>query len=462
MAELYRVLSVSGGKASGPDNIHPMLLRKLSGRGRSALLSLINRSWEEGRLPASWRRADIVPILKKSKPAGQVKSYRPVSLLSCVAKVAESLVARRLEHWAESGNHLPDLQSGFRKGRSTTDALALIVQRAFDGLNTQKKRSRTLVVAVDFQAAFDRVWRCGLLRSLVDRGIPARWLRWIRSFFSDRRARVRWNNTYGRWRVLKEGVPQGSPLSPLLFILATAPLADALREAAPEAVAPCYADDLTITTQDKETDIAASSAQLALDATSAWCKDNYATISPDKTEALLITTHPREVNAKLQPQLLVDGQQVTYNRSPKILGLTIDSQLTFTTQAAQAAAKMKRRCSILRAVAARNWGANTSTLRHLYCSFVRPAGLDAAGVWWPFTSPTTRKSLESANLLAARTITGVGAGARGATTCMDAGLPPLDLLARRDAASIMLQLQRHPSGHPLTALLEPPPPIPPG
>ena len=456
MVELERVLSGTGGKASGPDGIHPLLLRKLSEPGRHALLSLVNRSWREGRLPASWRRADIIPILKKSKPADQVKSYRPVSLLSCVGKVAESLVAKRLEHWAESGNHLPDLQSGFRKGRSTTDALALIVQRAFDGLNTQKKMTRTLVVTVDIQAAFDGVWRGGLLKFLADRGIPARWLRWIRAFFRDRRARVRWNNTYGTWKILKEGVPQGSPLSPLLFILATAPLSDAIQEAAPEVVAPGFADDLTITTQDKEPATLAVAAQRALDAASAWCKESYTTISSTKTEALVITTHPREVNAKLQPRLLVDGQQVTYNRSPTILGLTLDSQLTFTTHAAQAASKMKRRCSILRAVAARNWGANTTTLRHLYCSFVRPAGLYAAGIWWPFTSPTTRKSLESVNLLAARTITGVGAGARGTTTCMDAGLPPLDLLARRDAAKIMLHLQRHPAGHPLSGLLEPP------
>ena len=457
MVDLERVLSGSGGKASGPNEIHPLLLRKLPEPGRLALLSLINRSWGEGRLPALWRRADIVPILKKSKPAGQVKSYRPVSLLSCVGKVAESLVARRLEHWAESGNHLPDLQSGFRKGRSTTDALALIVQRAFDGLNSQRKMTRSLVVAVDFQAAFDRVWRGGLLKFLADRGIPARWLRWIRSFFRDRRARVRWNNTYGKWRILKEGVPQGSPLSPLLFILAAAPLSSAIQEGAPEVVAPGFADDLTLMSQDKEPATAAVTVQRALDSTSAWCKESYTTISSAKTEALLITTHPREVNAKLQPQLLVDGQQVVYNRCPTILGLTIDSQLSFTTQAAQAAAKMKRRCSILRAVAARNWGANTSTLHRLYCSNVRPAGLYSAGIWWPFTAPTTRKSLESVNLLAARIITGVGAGARGATTCMDAGLPPLDLLGKRDAAKIMLQLKRHPAGHPLSELLEPPP-----
>ena len=200
-AELEGALASPGGKASGPDNIHPLLIRKQSPAGKKALLDLLNRSWAEGRVPSDWKKANIVPILKKNKAPDSVRSYRPVSLLSCVSKVLEALVGRRLERWAEEKNLLPDTQAGFRKGRSTTDCLTRIVQRAFDNLNN-KKMVRTLVTAVDFEAAFDRVWRGGLLSRLAGEAIPHHWLRWLRAFLTDRRARVRWNTTQGSWRTL--------------------------------------------------------------------------------------------------------------------------------------------------------------------------------------------------------------------------------------------------------------------
>ena len=74
---------------------------------------------------------------------------------------------------------------------------------------------RTLLVAIDFRAAFDTVWRGGLLRNLTEAGIPHDCLKWLRSFLADRLGRVRWNETESNWRLFKQGVPQGSPLSPL-------------------------------------------------------------------------------------------------------------------------------------------------------------------------------------------------------------------------------------------------------
>ena len=118
---------------------------------------------------------------------------------------------------------------------------------------------------------------------------------------------------------------------------------------------------------------------------------------------------------------------------------------------------MKRRLNILRAVGARDWGADTLTLRHLYIAFIRPAGLYAAGQWWPFTAASTRQKLETVNYQAARVISGVGAGTRAAVACTDANLPPIDLVALRDAGSIFLKLRRFPPAHHLHRLTIPPP-----
>ena len=282
----------------------------------------------------------------------------------------------------------------------------------------------TLVVAADFTPAFDRVLRGGLLRQLAEAAIPTFWLRWLRSWLSDRKGRVRWGAALGKWRKLHQGVPQGSPLSPLLFTLATAPIPEVIRSASPVCRPDAYADDLTLSTSSHSVQALADSTQPALDTLEVWCNRNYFRIAPDKTEALVISTDPREVNGKARPHLHLCGREISYNPSPTILGVTIDSQLTFSMQAKIAADKLRRRCNVLRMVAAKSWGADTRTLRHLYIAFVRPAAMYAAGQWFPFTSGTTREKLEAANAGAARTITGVAAGARSLTTLCDADIPP--------------------------------------
>ena len=155
IAEMREALRETKLKSPGEDRIHPILLKSLPEEGLSILLGILNRSWTEGRVPAVWRQALIIPVLKKKKPASEIKSYRPVSLLSAIAKLAEKMVFNRLLNWALKEGHIPDQQSGFRPGRSTVDALTSIAQRAFNNL---QKKLRTLLVAIDLKAAFDRVW----------------------------------------------------------------------------------------------------------------------------------------------------------------------------------------------------------------------------------------------------------------------------------------------------------------
>jgi ribonuclease HI len=453
--EISAVLDKPGGKAPGPDRIHPMLLKKLSTAGRTALLTLVNRSFQEGRVPSDWRRAIIAPIRKKGKPVDKIKSFRPVSLLSCVGKVMEGMMQCRLQEWAERVGALPDSQSGFRKDRSTSDALNQLIQTAFDDLQLQPPR-RTLLVAVDFRAAFDTVWRDGLLRILAEQNIPPRWLRWLRSFLRDRRARVRWNEDLSRWRTVKEGVPQGSPLSPLLFLLYVASLPEAIMAAAPGVVTIEFADDFTLKVAHhlpKETVVMMQPALVALQG---WCASHYMRIAPEKTVALLISSDPRENNGKFTKPLILCNQQVTFKPSITVLGVEIDSTLTMSRQAKTVAAKIRQRCKPLNAVAARSWGASTTALRDLAMGYVGPAGTYAIGTWFPYTAPSIKDKVEKAFYTAARAITGAAAGSRASATRQEAGLPPMDALASQDAANQYLQYRRFPEDHPLRRLTQVP------
>ena len=420
MIELLAALHARGGKSAGPDGVPPELLRHLPSSGLSALLALINRSWLEGQVPSTWKTAVIVPILKRGKPTTTISSFRPVSLLPCTAKLMERLVLARLQSWQRSIGLVPPEQAGFQPGRSTVDCVAQIAQPAFDGLQS-RPASRTLLVAVDLKAAFDRVWRDGLLSRLAEADIPGPWLRWLRSWLADRRARIRWNSTLSRCRIIPAGVPQGSPLSPLLFDIFVAGLPEAIRTASPSTQIIQSADDITLATRSTQPSLAAVPMQTALDALSDWARDNAVEIAAEKTEAVVITSDPGQVNAKCRPPLSIDGKQLAYNAKPKILGVIFDSQLRFGAHAQFANAKLAVRLNILKALTGTSWGANEHTLRSLYVSYARPAVLYAAGVWFPFLARSHVSRLESANYAAARIITGAPSGSNSLATCMQRG-----------------------------------------
>ena len=119
--------------AEGPDEIAPLFLRNLGEASREFVLACFNQSWREGVCPQSWRDACIVPLLKPGKSAGELASYRPIALTSCLGKVLERMVSCRLQHLAESRGWLCQEQSGFRPQRSTEDQILRLSQAVSDG-----------------------------------------------------------------------------------------------------------------------------------------------------------------------------------------------------------------------------------------------------------------------------------------------------------------------------------------
>ena len=167
-------------------------------------------------MPKEWLTAKIVPILKQGKTAGKPKSYRPISLTSCVGKLAERMVNNRLYWWLEKNKILNDSQAGFRKGCRTEDQLFRLVQNTIDGF--QKKR-HTSAVFIDLQQAYDRVWRKGLILKMTKMGITGNMLKWIQAFLKERTITTEIDVISSSKRTLEEGLPQGSALSCTLFLI---------------------------------------------------------------------------------------------------------------------------------------------------------------------------------------------------------------------------------------------------
>ena len=189
MKELKDALKkVKTRKAPGPDGITGKTLKHLGACSRTVLLKIFNHSWMKRVVPAVWKEANVIPVPKKGKDKKNPRSYRPISLLSCVGKLLERMVNRRLINHLESNNVLSPTQTGYRKFRSAEDQLAYLAQNIEDAFQEKRK---VLAVFFDLSNAFDKVWKEGLIVKLLRTGVRCKMYMWIQHFLFARTARVK-------------------------------------------------------------------------------------------------------------------------------------------------------------------------------------------------------------------------------------------------------------------------------
>jgi len=225
--------------AAGPDSI-PVIFLKNSPAPMIRLLRFIfSFSWEHGVIPITWKTANVCAIFKhgntdRSAPA----NYRPISLTSVICKLLERVILKRL--WKLVGHRINRLQFGFRGGCSTLDALLRLQHQIFAAFD---KREHLSVCFLDISKAFDRTWHAGLLHKLAKIGVTGNAWRWCRAFLSDRKIRVVHDGQFSDWFSINAGVPQGSVLSPFLFLVYINDVFDVCEKRAEFIL---YADDIAV------------------------------------------------------------------------------------------------------------------------------------------------------------------------------------------------------------------------
>ena len=186
---------------AGPDGITNEMLKHLGPGAKRTLLRIYNQSWSTGTVPTIWKEAVIRPIPKKGKDKRDPSSYRPISVLSCVGKLLERIISKRLIWHLQSNSVLASAQTSYRQFRSTEEQLALLPQDIEDAFQEKK----VLAVFFDLSEAFDKVWKEGLLLKLLRAGVHGKMYKWL----FNRTARVKLDGTISRQVKLREGVPQG-------------------------------------------------------------------------------------------------------------------------------------------------------------------------------------------------------------------------------------------------------------
>ena len=180
------------------------------------LSKLFNRCLTESTFPSCWKCAPVVPAFKNSGERSNPGNYRPISLLPIISKVFESLINKSLVSHLESHNLLSDKQYGFRGRRSTADLLTVVTERFYRALNNC---GEARAIALDISKAFDRVWHAGLLHKLASYGISGNIFGIIKSFLHARKIKVTLDGQQSDTYPITSGVPQGSILGPILFLI---------------------------------------------------------------------------------------------------------------------------------------------------------------------------------------------------------------------------------------------------
>jgi hypothetical protein len=365
-----RLFTLKSDKACGVDEISTHVL-KMCAKGFALPLSLIfRRSIAEGRVPVQWKEANISPIFKKGSRV-IAANYRPVSLTSVVCKVLESIVRDRFMQYLEVEGLISDEQHGFVRGKSCVsnllETLDLVTKELSEGHSVD-------VVYLDFLKAFDMVPHRRLVHKLKGFGMRMDLLSWFESFLSNRRQRVVLGDVVSSWRVVRSGVPQGSVLGPLLFVLYINDLPEYVED-----TCKLYADDSKLISI-VETMESVARTQRSVDGITEWTKRWLVRLNAKKCVVMHFGRANLRANYTIEEY--GTGERVVMNESrcERDLGVYISEDLRWKRHIDEITARANRVLGMLvRTFVCRDVG----LWKNLYVSLVRPHLEYASAVWNP-------------------------------------------------------------------------------
>ena len=362
LTELQNSLKLCNDTSPGPDGIHYSMIKHLSTESLNYLLNAYNQLWINHEIPESWTHATVIPILKQGKSPMLIDHYRPIALTNCLCKLFERLVNVRLAYYLETNNKITPYQFGFRQHHSTIDALNYLttnIQNAF------AKNEHVVAIFFDLEKAFDTTWRQGLINNLLNMGLTGNIVYFLKNFLLNRSFKVKIGNIFSDTYPLDQGIPQGSVLSGILFIIAIQNIIKCFGSSVKYAL---YADDLVIFCSSTRLQLAIRMLQNAVHKLELWCATTGFKFSSTKTKIIHFC---RKRKCNISPLIYLNGNPIPVTSTIKYLGLILDSRLNWKSHINLTKANCYKTMNIMRCVSHLRWGADRTTLLRLYISLIR-------------------------------------------------------------------------------------------
>lgn len=351
--EFDRALDQTRNSTPGPDGITKDMIQKAPPNIQRVIFELLSKSFDTGEIPKIWTHSILIPILKPHKNPRDTTSFRPIALTSIVVKILERIILNRLMHELyytkntfNAGNH------GFLPKRS---CITLLTELYHNIWSARARKNYCILAAVDIKSAYDSIWRDGLISTLQKKGVNGKIATWIHNFVTNRTTQVRWRNRMSDTISTTKGIPQGSILSPFLFLS----FLDPLHKHIPNDVK-CliYADDIYLFCEKSKMEDAVISMNHALKIITNWCNTRYLTISAEKCSIINMS------NKRARPpcNISINNKLIKEVKELRVLGITLDRGLTWKRHFDLMRSKASRALNVFRFIANRRWGGNTQDL----------------------------------------------------------------------------------------------------
>lgn len=354
-------------KSAGNDRLPSCLLRLAAEEITPCVCHIFRISLEAASFPRSWKEAVVIPCFKRKGSSLQPTNYRPISLLPVLSKVFERIILRQLYDHVDE--YLPVNQSGFRRKDGTELQLARLVHRLAKGVDEGK---HILSCHYDLSKAFDCVWHAGLVTKLHHLGVSGPALEWIKSYLSGRSQRVKIDGVLSASLPVSAGVPQGSVLGPLMYLVYTHDLPYVVSSE--NSTCDQFADDTALTSICDTGADAVRNLQISVTETGKWLSDWRLSVNLSKTVVMETTRRARHSQATIT----LNGVALQHVASQKHLGLLLTSDLRWSAHVAQVLAQATPRLHTLRRLRS---SLTTGALSYFYKLYIRPK-LEYASMAW--------------------------------------------------------------------------------
>ena len=362
--EMDTALDSRKDTSPGPDDVHYSMLKNLPESGKQFLLEFLNKIFDRGKLPKNWKRAYVIPIFKVGNDPTSPDSYRPIALTSCICKLLERILNKRLMWFLIKNNLIDRNQTGFQILKSTLDNLAAMEKEIHDAI---ARKQFLIAVFFDLEKAYDTCWRHLILKELHRMGLRGKLPMLIMDFLQDRKFQVRIGKHLSREFNQEMGVPQGSVLSCTLFLIA---INTVMRILTGNVEVSIYVDDMKVSIASPRLAFATRRMQSCLRQLDIWTADTGFRFSSSKTE-VVVFHRQRGLTEDPSPELFLKETKLKVVKEKKFLGLIFDSKLNWIPHIKSLKARGIKALCLLKIIVKNNSRTTSKLLMNIYRAIVR-------------------------------------------------------------------------------------------